>query len=158
MSLPQQAADAITAAAGWSTAVPDEHGVFHFHLDENLDMDFLCPDGRTGVLRGSLAPLPDQEAEADQLLRRCAQRAVAVCKKRKSVLSLESGQLQLHRIIRLDGLSTEAIHQIMPNEARDFLNDLAWWLNEIGSRKDATASSSSPFQFSGFGTQWSLGR
>jgi hypothetical protein len=158
MTLPQQAADAITTAAGWKTAVPDEHGVFHFRLEGDLDMDFLCPDGRTGILRGTLTTLPDAENEAELLLRRCAQRAVAVCKKRKSVLSVESGRLQLHRAVRLDKMTRDELREVLATEARDFLNDLAWWHNEVGNQKESAATTTSAFSFSGFGTNWSLGR
>ncbi|GAB1409641.1 CesT family type III secretion system chaperone [Desulfovibrionales bacterium] len=156
MSVSQHAANAITNAAGWTTASPDEHGVFHFHLEEGLDMDFFCPDGRMGILRSTLEPLPDADQEAEHLIRRYAQHAVAVCKKRKSILSLESGHVQLHRTFRLDTLTKEEISLTVPRMARDFLNDLAWWRTALGRHQHH--KSSSPFSLSEVALNWSLGR
>jgi hypothetical protein len=157
MTLSQQAADAIASAAGWRPAKPDDDGVFRFHLEGDLEMDFFSPDGRTGVFRSTLATLPDSEAEADELLRICAQRAVAAGRKRKSVVSLDDGRLQLHRTVRLDGLSPDMLARLIPHEARDFLNDLAWWRVQAGTRT-VQAAPSSPFSMAGFGGSWSPGR
>lgn len=157
MSLSQHAADAITHAAGWAAATPDDQGVFHFHLEENLDMDFLCPDGRTGIFLSVLATLPDQEAEANDLLLQCAKFVVASSKKHTSILSLESGRIQLHRALRLDKLSAEELSRTIPVAARDFLNDLAWWHSALGNQ-EGKAALSSPFSMVGMSTNWSLGR
>lgn len=155
MTLPQQAADAITSAAGWQPARPNNDGVFHFRLEGDLEMDFFSPDGRTGIFRSTLATLPDTEAEA--LLKTCAQRAVAACRKRKSILSLDAGRLQLHRAIRLDGLSPDMLARVASDEARGFLNDLAWWQIQAGAKTGQSAAPS-PFSLSGFGGSWSPGR
>lgn len=120
-------------------------------------MDFFSPDGRTGIFRSTLAALPDTEGEAEVLLKTCAQRAVAASRKRKSILSLDSGLLQLHRSIRLDGLSPDMLARIVPDEVRDFLNDLAWWQVQAGT-KTGQSDAPSPFSLSGFGGSWSPGR
>lgn len=157
MTLPQQAADAITSAAGWRPARPNDDGVFRFRLEGDLEMDFFSPDGRTGILRATLATLPDTEVEAEALLKTCAQRAVAASRKRKSIVSLDAGRLQLHRSIRLDGLSPDMLARLVPDEVRDFLNDLAWWQAQAGTKTGQSAAPS-PFSLSGFGGSWSLGR
>ncbi len=77
MSFLQEAADAVTSAAGWRKTSPDAAGIFRFHLEDDLDMDMLSPDGRTLVLRAEVGPLPPVERDADDLLRRCASRALA---------------------------------------------------------------------------------
>ena len=157
MTLPQQAADAITSAAGWQPARPNDDGVFRFRLEGDLEMDFFSPDGRTGIFRSTLATLPDTEAEADALLKTCAQRAVAASRKRKSTLSLDAGRLQLHRAVRLDGLSPDMLARVASDEARNFLNDLAWWQVQTGAKPGQSAAPS-PFSLSGFGGSWSPGR
>lgn len=157
MTLPQQAADAITSAAGWRPARPNDDGVFRFRLEGDLEMDFFSPDGRTGIFRSTLATLPDSDAEAEALLKTCAQRAVAACRKRKSIISIDAGRLQLHRVIRLDGLSPDMLGRVAPDEARAFLNDLAWWQVQVGAKSGQTAAPS-PFSLSGFGGSWSPGR
>ena len=75
MSLLQESVDALTAAAGWKKASPGADGVFRFRLEGDLDMEFFSPDGRTGILRADLGPLPAAEQDADDLLRKCASRA-----------------------------------------------------------------------------------
>lgn len=157
MSLSQHAADAITRAAGWAAATPDDQGIFHFHLEENLDMDFFCPDGRTGIFLSILTTLPDQETEADQLVLRCAQYVVSSSKKHTSILSLKSGRIQLHRTLGLDRLSKEELSRTLPVVARDFLNDLAWWHSALGNQ-EGKSTLSSPFSITGMSANWSLRR
>ena len=70
MSLLQESVNALTAAAGWKKASPGADGVFRFRLEGDLDMEFFSPDGRTGILRADLGPLPDAEQDADELLRK----------------------------------------------------------------------------------------
>ncbi len=156
MTLSQQVADAITSAAGWKAARPDADGVFHFRLEGDLEMDFLSPDGRTGIFRSTLISVPE-EAESESLLKTCAQRAVAASRKRKSIISIDDGHLQLHRAIRLDGVSAGMLARLASDAAKDFLNDLVWWQAQIGARSDQTAASS-PFSLTGFGGSWPLGR
>ena len=67
MSLLQESVDALTAAAGWKKASPGADGVFRFRLEGDLDMEFFSPDGRTGILRADLGPLPAAEQDADDL-------------------------------------------------------------------------------------------
>ena len=117
----QQAADAITTAAGWNAAHPDQNGIFHFRLEGDIHMELFSPDGRTGVLRGDLGSLPQEQNDAEDLLKRCAQKVVAICKKRKSVLSVANNHLCLTRLVPLNNIGS------FPNEARDFLNDFAWY-------------------------------
>lgn len=147
MSFLQEAADAVTSAAGWRKTSPDAAGIFRFHLEDDLDMDMLSPDGRTLVLRAEVGPLPPVERDADDLLRRCASRAVAAGRKRRSVLALDGGALTLHRLVpREDGVAD------VPRHVRDFLNDLVWWKAQMGS-----ASVVSPFSFAGL-QGWGMGR
>ena len=87
MSLLQKSVDALTAAAGWKMASPGADGVFRFRLEGDLDMEFFSPDGRTGILRADLGPLPAAEQDADDLLRKCASRMVAASRSRRTVLS-----------------------------------------------------------------------
>ena len=82
MSLLQESVDALTAAAGWKKASPGADGVFRFRLEGDLDMEFFSPDGRTGILRADLGPLPAAEQDADDLLRKCASRMVAASRSR----------------------------------------------------------------------------
>ena len=132
MSFLQEAADAVTSAAGWRKTSPDAAGIFRFHLEDDLDMDMLSPDGRTLVLRAEVGPLPPVERDADDLLRRCASRAVAAGRKRRSVLALDGGALTLHRLVpREDGVG---------------------WKAQMGS-----ASVVSPFSFAGL-QGWGIGR
>ena len=65
MSLLQESVDALTAAAGWKKASPGADGVFRFRLEGDLDMEFFSPDGRTGILRADLGPLPAAEQVAE---------------------------------------------------------------------------------------------
>lgn len=148
MSFLQEAADAVTSAAGWKKAVPDAAGVFHFRLEQDLDMDLFSPDGRTLILRAEVGPLPPAERDADDVLRRCASRAVAAGRKRRSVLTLDGGALILHRLLPREGSLEE-----MPRHVRDFLNDLTWWKAQAGNGSPAA----SPFSFAGL-QGWGAGR
>ena len=70
MSLLQESVNALTAAAGWKKASPGADGVFRFRLEGDLDMEFFSPDGRTGILRADLGPLPDAEQDAEDVYKR----------------------------------------------------------------------------------------
>ncbi len=137
----QQAADAITTAAGWNAALPDQEGIFHFRLEGDIHMELFSPEGRTGVLRGDLGPLPQEQNDAEELLKRCAQKVVAICKKRKSVLSVADGHLHLTRLVPLNDVTC------FPDEARDFLNDFVWWRHQLEAGQ-GMGINSSPFSFS----------
>ena len=149
MALLQESADAITSAAGWRKASPDARGVFRFRLEGELDMELFSPDGRTGILHADLGPLPEAERDADELLRKCASRVVAAARTRRTVLSVEEGRLSLHLMVPLNAAAAES----MSRHAKDFLNDLAWWKNQV---QGGAAASFSPFSFSGM--HWSMGR
>lgn len=138
MSLLQESVDALTAAAGWKKASPGADGVFRFRLEGDLDMEFFSPDGRTGILRADLGPLPAAEQDADDLLRKCASRMVAASRSRRTVLSVDEGRFSLHLVVPL----AESVAS-MPGYAKDFLNDLAWWKRQVQG-VGASAFSSSP--------------
>lgn len=147
MSLLQESVDAVTAAAGWKKASPDAGGVFRFHLEGDLDMELFSPDGRTGILRADLGPLPALEQDADELLRKCASRMVAASRTRRTVLSVEEGRLSLHLVVPL---AEEALS--MPRHAKDFLNDLAWWKGQV------QGGDTSAFSFFSGMQAWNMGR
>lgn len=151
MDLLQQAANYITSAAGWAPANSDSNGVYHFLLDDDLEMDFFSPDGRSGIFQSILAKVPKDDPQATELLKTCAQRAVAVCKKRKSVLAIQSDQLCLHQIIKFQGASPEELARLATQGAKDFLNDLAWWKAELGTQSSPSASA---FNLAAFGNTW----
>ncbi len=146
MSLLQASVDAVTAAAGWRKASPDASGTFRFHLEGDLDMELFSPDGRTGILRADLGPLPASEQDADDLLRKCASRMVAASRTRRTVLSVDGGRLSLHLAVPLaDGGDS------MPRHTKDFLNDLAWWKGQV------QGGGSSSFSFFSGMQAWNMG-
>lgn len=148
MSLLQEAVDSMTSAAGWKQARPNAEGVYHFRLQGNLDMDILSPDGLNCILQSNLGPLPEEEAEAEKLLRLCAGRVVGSCRKRRSILSLQDDRLVLYRIVRMNASDPGAVSR----EAKGFLNDLAWWQNQLV----ATVNNASPFSVFGGMNAWMM--
>ena len=138
MSLLQESVDALTAAAGWKKASPGADGVFRFRLEGDLDMEFFSPDGRTGILRADLGPLPAAEQDADDLLRKCASRMVAASRSRR---------FSLHLVVPL----AESVAS-MPGYAKDFLNDLAWWKRQV------QGGGASAFSFFSGMQAWNMGR
>ena len=158
MSLLQESVDALTAAAGWKKASPGADGVFRFRLEGadgvfrfrlegDLDMEFFSPDGRTGILRADLGPLPAAEQDADDLLRKCASRMVAASRSRRTVLSVDEGRFSLHLVVPL----AESVAS-MPGYAKDFLNDLAWWKRQV------QGGGASAFSFFSGMQAWNMGR
>lgn len=139
----QRAADVITQTAGWRTAVPDGDGVIRFALEGDLDFELLSPEGRTGVFRAALAPAPsEQTAQGEEELRRVASLAVACLKKRKSILSIAEGSLELHRTFPLSSENGYVIREL-----RDFLNDFAWWKKQLTGGPAPVKTSSDTFSF-----------
>lgn len=154
MTLLQEAAHAITKAAGWKHATADAEGQFHFLLEGDLSMDLLSPDGKSILLYSDLGPLPS--TESDEKIRDYAQNVAASCKKRLSIFSIENNRLALHRCIRFENQSTgEERRAVFPQEAKAFLNDLAWWKKRIANTAPATNTS---FSFSNFNASWMIGR
>ena len=147
MSLWQEAVDAVTGAAVWKKAAPGADGVFRVHLEGDWDMGFCSPDGRTGILRADLGPLPDAEQDADELLRKCASRVAAAARTRRTVLSVDNGRFSLHLVVPLaEGAA------LMPVYAKDFLNDLAWWKRQV------QGGGASAFSFFSGMQAWNMGR
>ena len=142
MSLLQESVDALTAAAGWKKASPGADGVFRFRLEGDLDMEFFSPDGRTGILRADLGPLPAAEQDADDLLR-----MVAASRSRRTVLSVDEGRFSLPLVVPL----AESVAS-MPGYAKDFLNDLAWWKRQV------QGVGASAFSFFSGMQAWNMGR
>lgn len=88
MTLPQQAADAITLGRRLGNRPGRTTMVCSASVwKETSKWISSSPDGRTGIFRSTLAALPDTEGESEVLLKTCAQRAVAASRKRKSILS-----------------------------------------------------------------------
>lgn len=118
------AASAIAAAAGWKPPKADERGTYGFSLRGDLDMRMFSPDGgNTLILWGAIQDLPEDERARDDLLLAQAQRAVAACRERGTVLALEGDSLILQRVVQGRETSLEAV----PGIAEGFLNDLEWW-------------------------------
>lgn len=129
----QQAADSIAAAAGWSCRTPDPDNVVIFRLENGLRLEMLCPDGKTLILRGLIRMLPESEAgneaETDALVEKALVLNAALCRRSRALPALHERRLELHRIIRAG--ETAADEPDMPEEARTFLNDLAWWRKQL---------------------------
>ena len=138
------AAAALAEAAGWDVPQADAEGIFRFSLEGELEFSLFSPDGRTGILLGSLGQAPDcSTPQGAAELDRLAALSAGVLKDRLSVLSLsESDLLELHRSFPLhpaDGIKAHA---------KDFLNDLAWWKRQVQNHSSRPAADSSPFSFS----------
>ena len=118
------AASAIADAAGWKPPTADDRGGYGFVLQGDLDMRLFSPDGgNTLIFWSSVQTLPVDEYKREELLLAHAQRAVAACKERRSVLALEGDTLILQRVIQGKEIPLEEL----PEVAKDFLNDLDWW-------------------------------
>lgn len=150
----QRSADIITRAAGWKEALPDDDGVFHFSLEGGLDFELFSPENRTGILFAVLGNAPEQDARADDTLLRLASLSAGSLKKRRSTFSLGEKGLELYRTFTL----AEASEQSLPRTVRDFLNDLAWWKQQLSGTEGNRSSGpqNSPFSFS-FGNWFSSG-
>lgn len=143
-TLLQQTADVITEAAGWKRAAPDERGVFHFSLEGGLDFDLFSPENRTAILFAGLGPAPDEATpQGEAELRRLASLAAGSLKKRRSVFGIGESGLELYLSFPL----SEAPDRSPALEARDFLNDLAWWKKQLSGAAHQSGTSASPFSF-----------
>jgi len=145
----QQAANIITTAAGWKTAVPKD-GIFHFSLEGNLEFDLLSPENRTGIIKAEVTPLPAAPDEAEELCARLAKTALGAMKKHRSVLAVADGHVELYRTFSLTDPSLCSSQSPLPAAVRDFLNDLAWWKAQTSGSPPSAAMS---FSMSG----WSFG-
>lgn len=142
----------ISRAAGWTQAVPDEKGEYHYFLEGGLDLDIRPLDDRRTVVSALLEPAPARgEPGAEDHWRRLGLAACAVMNTQGSILAKDrDGSIVLYRRLDTAELSEEEIVR----EARDFLNDEAWWrgfLSEGEARGPAFAADFSswfPPQFS----------
>ena len=144
----QNIANAITSAAGWKSASPDENGIFRFSVENGLDFQLLTPEGRTAVLLADLGAAPAQgDTQGDEELKRLASVAAASLKKRRSSFAVAGSRLELSRTFPM--LAEEQEIRLI---VRDFLNDLAWWQAQMnGARANSSSStSSSPFSLGGW--------
>lgn len=138
----KEAVEAVAGAAGWKITTPDESGVYHYLLEEGLDLDLASPDGRTLILSADLGGAPQSsEPGVDEEWKRIGRLAAAVLRKRASILSCHAGRLELYRTVIL----THAEPQEIIEACKDFLNDQAWWRANLNS--NTTATTASPFSF-----------
>ena len=148
MSFLQEAADAVTSAAGWRKTSPDAAGIFRFHLEDDLDMDMLSPtDGRL-----SCAPRWGRAASGSSAM---PTTCCAVAPRARWPLAASAvpcwrwtaARLRCTGLCRVRTASRtcRAMYVI-------FLNDLVWWKAQMGS-----ASVVSPFSFAGL-QGWGIGR
>ena len=139
----------IAQAAQWRETVADADGVYHYFLEDGLDLNIQSPDGRTCIFSADLGSLNDENTVArDDELTRIGQLIAATVKTRASVLSLHDGRLELHRSVYLPAVSER---QIVAH-AQEFLNDQAWWKQNL--RGDNATTASSGFSMS---SGWFLG-
>ena len=140
----QHVAEALAEAAGWDAPQADAEGVFRFSLDGGLEFSLFSPDGKTGILLGSLGPAPDcSTIQGAAELDRLAALSSGVLKDRLSVLALSGTNiLELHRSFPLQPADGVKAH------ARDFLNDLAWWKRQAEQPTSGTVAEDAPFSFS----------
>ena len=133
---------ALAATTGWSAlSTPDAAGVYRVALEDNLDAAFFTLGGRVCVMRGVVADLPVNEAEADSLCADAARRQVAALRERPSVLALEmQGESAVPgepdaaaaRLVcfRTVPLSVDA--ETFAAEVQGWLNDFSWWKAALG--------------------------
>ncbi|MCF0253395.1 MAG: hypothetical protein HUK26_03565 [Duodenibacillus sp.] len=138
------AVQALAGAAGWHVADPDELGVYHYFLEEGLDMDIQSPDGRLCVMSTDLGDAPSEsDPSASQELRRLGTLAAGILRSRGSVLSVQAGRLELFRAFDLRRASEDDAVR----EGQAFLNDQAWWRSQLGGSAGLGQSFS-------FGADW----
>lgn len=138
----QKAVEAVAGAAGWKIATPDENGVYHYLLEEGLDLDMASPDGRTLILSADLGGAPQEDQPGvDEEWKRIGHLAAAVQRKRSSILSRHAGRLELY--LAVDLMASEPNKII--DACKDFLNDQAWWRANLNS--NASVAAASPFSF-----------
>lgn len=139
----QAAVSAIAQAAEWREAVADADGIYHYFLEDGLDLNIQSPDGRTCVFSADLGALSDDNtAMREDALIRVGKLIAATLKTRASILSLHNGRLELHRTVYLPTVS----EQQLIVQAQEFLNDQAWWKQNLNA--DSYSTSSSPYSVS----------
>ena len=141
----QQSADIITRAAGWKKASPDTNGTFRFSLEGGLDFEMFSPENKTGILFAVIKEIQEGGASlTDDELQRLGALAAGSLKKRRSICSLGQQGIELYRTFPLQGTSD----QTLLTEVQDFLNDLAWWKQQLARSGATPSSKTSPFSFS----------
>ncbi|MCR5562398.1 MAG: hypothetical protein K6F46_03360 [Desulfovibrio sp.] len=133
---------ALAAATGWSAlSAPDGAGVYRVALEDNLDVVFFALGGRVCVMRGVVADLPGNEAEADALCADAARRQVAALRERPSVLALEKpGESAVPgepaaaaaRLVCFRTVPLSADEETFAAEVQGWLNDFSWWKAALG--------------------------
>ena len=114
----------LARTAGWRETAPDAEGRYHYFLDGGIDLDISSPDGRICILSADLGAVPDKsEGGSGEMMRRVAALAAASVRERRSTVCLSEGRLELFRRLPLSRMNPEGFVR----EARDFLNDEAWW-------------------------------
>ena len=139
---------ALAERASWAVSAPDERGVYHFYLEDGIDLDLQSPDGRTCIASADLGEAPEDTPEGETELRRIALISGAALQTRRSRATIAAGRLELFRSFALnEGGDYERIAQV-----RDFLNDQAWWKEALAG----PGPSASPFSMfpAGGGEDW----
>jgi hypothetical protein len=139
--------NALALQAEWTVTDPDAEGVYHFYLEDGIDLDIRTPDGRTCIISADLGNEPENgTVTGDNEIRMLGKASAASAQKRASVLCLAKGRIELYRRIDLQQTGTlKFIEQV-----RDFLNDQMWWKNVLSG----SAPSASPFSGFSSGNEW----
>ena len=145
----QNIADIITASAGWKNTTPDEAGVFRFSIEGGLDFQLFSPENRTAILLADLGAAPALGSiQGEDEIKRLSSVAAASLKKRRSSFAIAGDRLELTYAFPAQESDEMVIRQIM----KDFLNDFAWWKQQVKGKDSNSSSntSSSPFSLGGW--------
>lgn len=142
---PVEAVEKIVAATGWKPVAPDANGVWHWLLDNDLELNLQSPDGRTLVLFARITDAPsDENGDYVASMERIGRFAAGSIKRRSPILSINEDMLELHRSVSLATATEESLIQ----ETSDFLNAQAWWKRSLTG--DASVSPMSGFAMGNF--------
>ena len=138
--------ESLAERAGWSRPQPDAAGVCRYAFDEDVELELLSPDGRTLILRADMGAAPEYGLNFREEWEKLGRLAAGAMLLRPSVLSLrDGGRLELHRRLSLEALDDPAFQTAV----EEFLNDEAWWKDELSAKSPGQAAAASPFSMGG---------
>lgn len=118
----------ICKVTAWKNQIQKEENTISFELENGLNLNVYSPDGKTVILYDTIIKLPSDEYIATNFVEKYATHAVAACKTKETIVSLNEDTLVLHYDITHKDGDLE-----INKSVKDFLNDLAWWKNKATS-------------------------
>ncbi len=133
----QEIIDYITHTLEIEDKFPDNNGVYSFSFEKDVDIQIFQLNTKNYIVLGNIYIL-DNSNISTNIIDECAKLSVGVLKLKKTVVYMDGESIALYHIVSNEQNSKD----IFVKYIRDFIYDMNWWKQRIGSYVQLNSSQS----------------